>query len=82
MKNSIILFVLLALLVAGCAGEYKSDYKIVNNGEVTIISGEKYGWCSAGLQMTKLEVACVKDGHKTLVLLADSFEVIAQEPTE
>jgi PBP1b-binding outer membrane lipoprotein LpoB len=82
MKKIIILFVLLALLVAGCVPTNTDNYRLVNNGEVTIISGEKYGRCTAGMQMTKLEVACTKGGHKTLVLLADSFEVIAQEPTE
>jgi len=79
MNRILVLTFLVALLVAGCASAPPADYRIVNNGEVTIISGEKYGFCSAGMKMTKLEVACVKDGYKSLVLLADSFERI--EPT-
>ena len=83
MKNIIILFIVFALLVSGCGGSSnKSDYRIVNNGETTILSGQKYGLCSAGMKMTKLEVVCIKDGRKTLVILADSFELIVQEPTK
>lgn len=77
MNRILIPVFIVALLVAGCTPAPLSDYRIVNNGEVTLISGEKYGYCTAGLVMTKLEVSCVKNGKKSLVLLADSFERIA-----
>lgn len=72
-------YLLVVLLLAACASEPIKDYRIMNNGEETILSGAKYGNCAAGAKLDKLEVTCSKNYRLVLVMLADSFEVIEPE---